>query len=322
MRRKVLIALALAAAAPAVAQEAFPTKSLTLMVPFAAGGSTDLVSRLTADGLAKALGQPVVVENVTGAGGTIASTRLAQAKADGYTLMVHHVGLSSAATLYRNLQYDTKTAFQPLGVLTHTASTFIARPDFPASNFAELLAYVRQNKEKVTFGNAGLGAASHLCGMLFQTLVGAPMTTVPYRGNAPVLNDLRGKQIDLTCDQATATTSHIKAGAVKAYAVTTTRRISDLPDLPTADEAGLKGFDLSVWHGIYAPKGTPQAVVDKLVAAIQATVKDPTYIEKLKGINTTAASAEEATPAGLTKQLHGEIDRWAPIIKAAGQYAD
>lgn len=322
MHKTVLFALALAASTPALAQEAFPSKSLTLMVPFAAGGSTDLVSRLTADGLSKALGQPVIVENVTGAGGTIASAKLAAAKPDGYTLMVHHVGLASAATLYRNLPYDTKTAFQPLGVLTHTASIFITRPDFPAKDFPELIEYVKKNKDKVTLGNAGLGAASHLCGMLFQTSVGQQVTTVPYRGNAPVLNDLRGKQIDMTCDQATAVTSHVKEGGVKGYAVTSKKRIADLPNLPTADEAGLKGFDLSVWHGIYAPKGTPQAVVDKLAAAVQATVKDPVFVEKLKGINTTAASAEEATPAGLTKQLNGEIDRWAPIIKAAGQYAD
>ena len=321
--RKLTLAITLAlAASTASAQEAFPNKSLTVMVPFAAGGSTDLVARLTADGLSKALGQPVIVENVTGAGGTIASAKLAAAKPDGYTLMVHHVGLSSAATLYRTLPYDTRTAFQPLGVLTHTASIFVTRPDFPATNFGELLSYVRQNKDKVTFGNAGLGAASHLCGMLFQTMVGTQVTTIPYRGNAPVLNDLRGKTIDMTCDQATAISSHVKAGGVKGYAVTSKARIAELPDLPTADEAGLKGFDLSVWHGIYAPKGLPQPVLDKLAAAVQTVVQDATFIEKLKGINTTAAAKDEATPAGLTKQLNAEIARWEPIIKAAGQYAD
>lgn len=321
MRGRALFALALLVATPAMAQD-FPNKPITIMVPFAAGGSTDLVARLTADSLSKQLGQSVIVDNVTGAGGTIASSKLATAKPDGYTLMVHHVGLASAATLYRNLQYDTKTAFQPLGVLTHTASIFIARPDFPANTFAELIEYVRKNKDKVTLGNAGLGAASHLCGMLFQTAVGTQVTTVPYRGNAPVLNDLRGKQIDMTCDQATGVSSHIKEKAIKAYAVTTTKRIADFPDLPTADEAGLKGFDLSVWHGIYAPKGLPQPVMDRLAAAVQATVQDPVFIEKLKGINTSAASKDEATPAGLTKQLTSEVDRWSPIIKAAGQYAD
>lgn len=322
--RRITIGLALAAglvAGPASAQD-FPNKAITVMVPFAAGGSTDLVARLTAEGLSKQLGQSVIVENVTGAGGTIASAKLALARPDGYTLMVHHVGLSSAATLYRSLPYDTKTAFQPLGVLTHTASIFVTRPDFPAKDFGELLAYVRANKDKVTFGNAGLGAASHLCGMLFQSLVGTQVTTIPYRGNAPVLNDLRGKQIDMTCDQATAISSHVKAGGVTGYAVTSLKRIEEFPNLPTADEGGLKGFNLSVWHGIYGPKGLPQPVLDKLAAAVQAVVQDPAFIEKLKGINTTAASKDEATPAGLTKQLLGEIDRWGPIIKAAGQYAD
>jgi tripartite-type tricarboxylate transporter receptor subunit TctC len=307
--------------ASASAQD-FPSRPVTVIVPFAAGGSTDLVARLTADGLSKALGQSVIVENVTGAGGTIASGKVAKARADGYTLLVHHVGLASAATLYRTLSYDTRTAFQPLGVLTHTASVFIARPDFPAKNFAELLDHVRRNGDKVTLGNAGLGAASHLCGMLFQSLLGVQVTTIPYRGNAPVLNDLRGKQIDMTCDQATAVTPHVKTGAIRAYAVTTKARIADLPDLPTVDEGGLKGFDLSVWHGLYAPRGLPQPVLDRLAAAVQATVRDPAFVEKLKSINTTAASKDEATPAGLTKQLLSEVDRWAPIIKAAGQYAD
>lgn len=321
MRYTLTAAFAALTITAAAAQE-FPTKPITIMVPFAAGGSTDLVSRLTADGLGKALGGTVIVENVAGAGGTIASTKLANAKPDGYTLMVHHVGLASAATLYRQLPYNTKESFQPLAMLTHTASTIIARPDFEPNTFAEVIAYIKKNKDKVTLANAGLGAASHLCGMLLQNAIGVQVTTVPYKGNGPVMNDLRGKQVDMTCDQATATTSHIKAKAIKAYAVTTKTRIADLPDLPTADEAGLKGFDLSVWHGIYAPKGTPQAVVDKLVGAIQKAIADPTYIEKMKGINTTVASQAEATPAGLTKQLYSEIDRWAPIIKEAGQYAD
>lgn len=321
MRLKLFAAFAALSLTTAVAQD-FPSKPITIMVPFAAGGSTDLVSRLTADGLGKALGATVIVDNVVGAGGTIASTKLANAKPDGYTLMVHHVGLASAATLYRQLPYNTKESFQPLAVLTHTASTIIARPDFEPNTFAEVIEYIKKNKDKVTLANAGLGAASHLCGMLIQHAIGVQVTTVPYKGNGPVMNDLRGKQVDMTCDQATATTSHIKSKAIKAYAVTTKTRIADLPDLPTADEAGLKGFDLSVWHGIYAPKGTPQVVVDKLVVALQKAIADPAYIEKMKGINTTVATQAEATPAGLTKQLFGEIDRWAPIIKAAGQYAD
>ena len=321
MRKLALALWAATFAMPTTAQE-FPSRPITIMVPFAAGGSTDMVARLTADGLSKALGQSVIVENVTGAGGTIASGKLANATPDGYTLMVHHVGLASAATLYRKLAYNTKESFQPLAVLTHTASTIIARPDFAPNTFDELIQYLKTNKDKVTLAHAGIGAASHLCGTLLQHAIGVQATTIPYRGNGPVMNDLIGKKIDLTCDQATATTQQIKAKTVKAYAVTSKTRIADLPDLPTADEAGLKGFELSVWHGIYAPKGTPQPVIDKLVAGLQKVITDQGFIDRMKSINTTVATKEEATPAGLTRQLHSEIDRWAPIIIAAGQFAD
>lgn len=319
-----VIALAAAAAVSlgtAAAQE-YPSKNVTLIVPFAAGGPTDVVTRLLGEGLSKALGQPVIVENVAGAGGTIAAARVANAKPDGYTLLVHHPGITSAAALYRSLPYDTKTAFQPIGLISHTAMTFIGKPDFAPNTFQELLDHVKANKDKVTFGNAGLGAVSHLCGMLFQSLVGVQVTTVPYKGTGPVMNDLRGKQIDMSCDQATTTTSHIKAKAIKAYAVTTKARISDLPDLPTADEAGLKGFDLSVWNGVFAPKGTPEAVVKKLTEAVQAAIAEPKYVERLKDINTFAPTKEEATPEGLGKQFVTNLERWAPIVKAAGQYAD
>jgi tripartite-type tricarboxylate transporter receptor subunit TctC len=321
MKYALSFALSLALASAAAAQE-FPTRPITIIVPFAAGGSTDMVARLTAEGMSKALGQSVVVENIAGSGGTIASARLATSPADGYRLMVHHVGLASAATLYRKLPYDTKQSFQPLGVLTHTASTIIARPDFAPNNVAELVQYMKSQKDRVTLAHAGIGAASHLCGMLLQRALGVQVTTVPYRGNGPIMNDLIGKQLDMTCDQATSTTSQILANNVKAYAVTSKSRIPDLPNLPTMEEGGLKGVQLSVWHGIYAPKGTPQGVVDKLVASIQQTISDPTYIERMKAINTSVASKEEATPAGLSTLLNGEIDRWSAIIKAAGEYAD
>ena len=321
MKYALSFALSLALASATAAQE-FPTRPITIIVPFAAGGSTDMVARLTAEGMSKVLGQSVVVENIAGSGGTIASARLATSPADGYRLMVHHVGLASAATLYRKLPYDTKQSFQPLGVLTHTASTIIARPDFVPNNVAELVRYMKSQRDKVTLAHAGIGAASHLCGMLLQQALGVQVTTVPYRGNGPIMNDLIGKQLDMTCDQATATTSQILANNVKAYAVTSKSRIPDLPDLPTMEEGGLKGVQLSVWHGIYAPKGTPQAVVDKLVASIQQTIADPADIERMKAINTAVASKEEATPAGLSSLLNSEIDRWSVIIKAAGVFAD
>jgi tripartite-type tricarboxylate transporter receptor subunit TctC len=305
----------------ALAQD-YPIRPVTMLVPFAAGGPTDTIARLTAAGMAKSLGQQVVVENAPGAGGTIATTRASRAQPDGYTLLIHHVGLSTAATLYRNLSYDTKTAFAPIGLVTNAPMTIIARPDFPADTLKELIAYAQEQGDKLTYANAGLGAASHLCGMLFMTAIQKQLTAVPYKGNGPIMNDLLGRQIDLTCDQATNTTGPIMSKQVKAYAITTRERLKSLPDLPTADEAGLKGFELGVWHGIYAPKGTPPAVVQKLTAALQSALKDPTLIARFNDINTEPVPQEKATPEALAAMLASEVDRWAPMIKAAGQFAD
>lgn len=321
MRLLTTTAVLIAALGSAAAQD-YPNRPVTIIVPFAAGGPTDTIARLTAQGMSKTLGQQVIVENAPGAGGTIGSTRVARASPDGYTLLVHHVGLSTAATLYRKLPYDTKTAFAPIGLLTDAPMTIIARPDFPANSLKELVAYAQAQGQKVTYANAGLGAASHLCGMLFQTAIKTQLTTVPYKGNGPIMNDLLGKQIDLTCDQATNTTGPINAKQVKAYAITTKARLKSLPDLPTADEAGLKGFEVSVWHGIYAPKGTPPAVVQKLTAAIKDALKDPLVVARMNDINTEPANDKQATPEALQAKLSAEVDRWAPIIKAAGQFAD
>lgn len=310
-------------ATPVAAQNNWPSKPITVVVPYAAGGPTDTVARLTALGLSRQLNNhTVVVENATGAGGTIGANRVATAEPDGHTLLVHHVGISTAATLYRKLPYDTKTAFAPIALLTDSAMTIIAREDFPPSTLPDLITYLRQQKEKVSYGNAGIGAASHLCGMLMMSAMGVQLNTVGYRGNAPIMQDILGKQLDMTCDQATNTTGQIKAKKVKAYAITTKQRISDLPDLPTADEAGLKGFEVNVWHALYAPKGTPDAVVQKLAAASRALLKDPEIVKRFADINTTVASDARATPQALKAHLEAEIEKWAPLIKAAGQYAD
>lgn len=307
--------------APLSAQE-YPTRPITLLVPFAAGGATDTVARVTAQSMSKLLGQPIIIENALGAGGTIAATRASRAEPDGYTLLIHHIGISTAATLYRNLPYDTKTAFSPIGIVTFAPMTIIARPDLAPNNLRELVSYIKANGDKMTFGNAGLGAASHLCGMLFMIAVEKQIQTIPYKGNAPVMNDLIAKQIDLTCDQTTNTTQPILAKLVKSYAITTRKRLASLPDLPTADEAGLKGFEVSAWHGIYAPKGTPDAIVQKLSKALQAALKDPDLVKRFGDINTDPVSQEEATPKALKTLLDSEVDRWAPIIKSTGQYAD
>jgi tripartite-type tricarboxylate transporter receptor subunit TctC len=305
------------------AAQSWPSKPVTIVVPFAAGGATDTVARLTALGLSRQLNNhSVVVENATGAGGTIGANRVATAEPDGHTLLVHHVGLSTAATLYRKLPYDTRTAFAPIAVLTDSAMTIIARDDFPPNTMPELVRYMQQHKDKVSYGNAGIGAASHLCGMLLMSVTKAPLNTVSYRGNAPVMQDLLGKTLDMTCDQATNTTGQIKARKVKAYAVTTTTRLADLPDLPTVDESGLKGFEVNVWHGLYAPKGTPEAVVQRLAQAARGALKDAEIVKRFAEINTTTANDDRASPVGLTRTLNSEIDKWAPLIKAAGQYAD
>jgi tripartite-type tricarboxylate transporter receptor subunit TctC len=320
--RAFVVALLLTLSLGTVGAQNYPSRPITVVVPFAAGGPTDTVARLTVEGMTKSLGQQVIVENAPGAGGTIGATRVARAAADGYTLLIHHIGLSTAATLYRKLGYDTKTAFAPVGLVTEAPMTFIGRPDLEPNSFRDLVAYAQKNGEKVTYANAGLGAASHLCGMLFMQAINKQLTTVPYKGNGPIMNDLLGKQIDLTCDQATNTTGPITAKQVKAYAVTTKARLSSLPDLPTADEAGLKDFEVSVWHGLYAPAGTPAEVVAKLSAALKAALKDPKVVERFNAINTDPVTEAKATPDALQKVLLSEVDRWAPIIKAAGQFAD
>ncbi len=225
--------------------------------------------------MSKLLGQPIVIENALGAGGTIAATRASRADPDGYTLMIHHIGISTAATLYRKLPYDTKTAFAPIGLVTNAPMTIIGRPDLPPNTLAELITYIKANGDKMTFGNAGLGAASHLCGMLFMTAVGKEILAVPYKGNAPIMNDLIGKQIDISCDQTTNTTAPIASKLIKSYAITTKTRLGSMPDLPTADEAGLKGFEVGAWHGIYAPKGTPDEIIQKLVQDVAGGVARP-----------------------------------------------
>ncbi len=321
MRRVTLAAALVMAAGSAVAQD-YPARPITIVVPAAAGGPTDTISRVTAQSMSKLLGQQIVIENVGGAGGTIGTARVVRAAPDGYTLLIYHVGLSTAATLYRQLPYDTKAAFAPIGLITDAPMTIIARSDFEPNTLKELIPYLQGRSAKTTIGNAGVGSAAHLCGMLFMSETKLQLTTVPYRGTAPVMNDLVGKQIDMSCDQATNTTGPILGKQVKAYAVTTRARLKSLPDLPTADEAGLKGFELAVWHGLFAPKGTPPAIVQKLSTALKAALQDPELVQRFSSISTDPMTQDRATPEVAERTLASEIDRWAPIIKAAGQYAD
>lgn len=319
---KTLAGLTLLASAAFAHAQAYPNKPITMIVPFAAGGPTDTVARLVAQSMGNTYKQTVIVENVGGAGGTIGAARVAKSPNDGYTIFLHHIGMSTAPTLYRKLSYNAITDFEPIGLITDVPMTFIARGDFPAKDFKELLAYVKANKTKVSYANAGIGSASHLCGMLFMTAIDTELTTVPYKGTGPAMNDILGGQVDFMCDQTTNTTSQIKSGKVKAYAVTTKTRVPSLPNLPTMDEAGLPGFEVAVWHGLYAPKGTPKSVIDSLASALQVALKDPTVKQRFADLGTEPVAADKATPDALRQHLKSEIDKWAPIIKKAGIYAD
>jgi tripartite-type tricarboxylate transporter receptor subunit TctC len=280
------------------------------------------VTRLVAQSMTKTLKQTVIVENVAGAGGTIGTNKVAKAKPDGYTLLLFHIGISTAPALYRNLPFNPLTDFEYLGLVTDVPMTIIARKDFPAKDIKELIAYVKANKDKVTYANAGLGAASHLCGMLFMTAIQTDLTTVPYKGTGPAMTDLIGGQVDFMCDQTTNTTPQIKGGKVKGYAVTTPARVKSLPDMPTLQESGLKDFHVGVWHGMYAPKGTPKPIVDKLNAALRAALKDPSVISKFAELGTEPMPDNLATPEAHAKHVKAEIEKWGPIIKKAGVYAD
>jgi tripartite-type tricarboxylate transporter receptor subunit TctC len=300
----------------------YPTKVVTMIVPFAAGGPTDTVARLLGGPMTKTLKQQIIVENVGGAGGTIAAGRVAKAAPDGYTILIHHIGMSTAPALYRKLRYNPITDFEPIGLINEVPMTLVAKKDFPPKDLKELISYVKANKEKVNYANAGLGAASHLCGMLFMSAIQTEVTTVPYSGTAPAMNDLLGGQVDFMCDQTTNTTSQIKAEKIKVYGVTTRKRVPSLPKVPTMDEAGLKGFEVSIWHALYAPKGTPKTVIDTLTKALQAALKDPTIKQRFADLGTEPIENDRATPDALRQHLKAETDRWGPIIKKAGVYAD
>ncbi|MFM9972650.1 MAG: tripartite tricarboxylate transporter substrate binding protein BugD [Burkholderiales bacterium] len=300
----------------------YPTKPVNMVVPFAAGGPTDTLARNLGVAWGKVLKQTVVVENVGGAGGNIGVTRVARAAPDGYTILLHHIGMSTSPALYRKLDYDPLGDFEYVGLVADVPMTLIARGNFPAANFKEFLAYIKANKEKLSYANAGLGAASHLCGLLFMSAIQTDFTTVPYKGTGPAMNDLLGGQVDFMCDQTTNTTGQIRGGKVKVYGVTTLTRVASLADVPTLDEQGMKGFSVGVWHGVYAPKKTPKTVVDTLVTTMQASLRDADLIKNLAQLGTEPVAQNLATPAALQAHLKAEIAKWAPVIKKAGVYAD
>jgi tripartite-type tricarboxylate transporter receptor subunit TctC len=314
--------IALAAAAFTASAQSFPSRPITLIVPFAAGGPTDTVARTLGVSMARTLGQTVVVENKTGAGGTIGANYVAKANPDGYTIFLHHNGMATATGLYRKLPYNPLTDFEYIGQVADVPMTLLARRDFPASNLREFASYVRGNKEKINLANAGLGAVSHLCGMLLQQALGVELTTVPFQGTGPAMIALLGGQVDVLCDQTTQTIPQIKADKVRFYGVTTKQRIQALPDAPTLAEQGFPDFEVVVWHGIYAPKGTPPEALNKLNEALRAALKDPAVATKFADLGAQIVPESKQSPAGLRDWLKSEIDKWQPVIRKAGVYAD
>jgi len=321
-KRTLITLVGVASAALAHAQANWPTKPITLVVPFAAGGPTDVVARTLGASMTKSLGQTVVIENKLGAGGTVAANYVAKAAPDGYTFFIHHNGMATAPALYRKLAFDPLKDFEFVSQAVEVPMTLLARKDFPANNLPEMIAYIKANQAKINLANAGLGAVSQLCGMLFQRAIGVQLTEVPFQGTAPAMNALLGGQVDVLCDQTTQTVPQIKAGSVKLYGVTTKARVKVLPNAPTLAEQGLKDFEVVVWHGIYAPKGTPKPVIERMNMAVRTALKDPDVIKRMDDLGAEIVPDATNTPDALHHWLQSEIGKWGPVIKAGGKFAD
>ena len=317
LRALLVVAFTTSVLAIGAAAQDFPSKNITLMMPYAAGGPGDTVTRIVGQGMSKAMGRTFMVENTAGAAGTIGSLKVAQSPPDGYLLLVMHFGHAANTALYRNLRYDAVTDFEPIGMIAESPMMFVGKKTLPVATFPELIAYVKANREKVTKGHAGIGSASHLCGLLFLGAIDAPVTTVAYRGTGPALNDLTGGQFDFMCDQTLNVLQPVNGGLIKAFAATTRQRLAVAPDLPTAAEAGLPGFEITVWFGLWAPKGTPKPVIDKLSAALQQALLDREVKSRLASAGAETVSPERARPDALRAHLKAEIDKWVPLMKAA-----
>jgi tripartite-type tricarboxylate transporter receptor subunit TctC len=313
-----IVAISILVSHAVTAQTAFPTKPITLIVPAASGGPTDTVARLIGESMGRTLGQTILVENIGGAGGTLGMARVSKSAADGYTIAVWHIAHATAPALYDSIKYDVINDFDHLGRITDVPMTLVSKLTLPANNVTELLEWIRNNKDKATYGHAGIGSASHLCMLMLMKELGVQINGIPYRGTGPAMNDLLGNQFDLMCDQTTNTTNQIKDGKIKGFAVTTKTRVSSLPDLPPLDAGAVKGFEATAWHAMWAPKGLPKDVSDKLVAALQAALKDAKVIERFASLGTEPVKAELATPEALKAHLTAEVPRWGAVIKAAG----
>jgi tripartite-type tricarboxylate transporter receptor subunit TctC len=303
-------------------QSSFPNKPIHMIIPFPPGGSTDVLGRLLGASMSNNLNQSVIVENTGGAGGTIGANKVAKSQADGYTLLFHNMAHASAPALYNKLTYNPIQDFEPIGIVTEVPMILVARKSFPSNNLNELLAYAKTNGDKLNFANAGVGATSQLCEALLKSATNNKWTSVPYKGTGPALNDLLGGQVDLICDQPASTIAHIKAGNLKPIAVATKNRLKILPQVPTFSESGLPNFELTVWHGLYAPKGTPKEVIDRLAISLRETLKDPNIIDRYQEMSASIASPSQATPEALQVFLKADVDRWKAALKSAGIQPD
>jgi tripartite-type tricarboxylate transporter receptor subunit TctC len=318
-RRTFAGGLAAMGLAPAVRAQAYPTKPITVIVPFAAGGPTDALARILTQRMSQVLGQTLVIENVAGAGGTIGAGKAARAQGDGYQLLFSHMGVQAVnIALYKSLPYDSQKDFVPVGLGGTNPMVLVVKKDLPAKTFSEFLAYVKANEGKISYGMAGIGSASHLGGLMLNHMMGTKVQEIPYRGTGPALNDLVAGQFDWMVDQAINVLQQIRAGTIRALGVSSLKRLEQLPDVPTIDEAGLKGYEVAIWNGLFAPKGTPKPVVDRLNAALVSTLADQQVAQRLGDLAVALPSKEESTPEALGAQLKTSIDKWVPVIKSAG----
>ena len=322
MRKLALFLLCMLTGLPALAQEAYPNRAITLVTPYPPGGGSDFLTRLLAVALRVRLKETVVVQNISGAGGAVGSMQAAKAKPDGYTLLVNHIGMSTIPLLYKKFEFDPLAAYEFIGLFAEAPMVMLARKDFAPKNFAELAAYVKANREKVTMASSGMGSATHLCGMLFQEALGVPVTMVQYKGAGPAVIDVRSGQVDLICDLPTTTSSMIRSGDPRAYVLTAPRRMASLPDVPTAAEVGMPSLDIGVWYGLYAPKGTPQPIIEVLNKALRSVVQDETVAVQLDKIETYLLPLDQATPEAHRRKLASQIELWRPIVEKAGIQAE
>lgn len=323
MRRiAVLLFAAMLPVFPAWAQDAYPNRTITLVTPYAPGGGSDFLTRTLAEALKMRLNQTVVVQNVAGAGGAVGSMQAAKAKPDGYTLLLNHIGMSTIPLLYKKLNFDPLAAYEFIGLFAEAPMVILARKDFAPKDFAELVAYAKVNKEKLTMASSGMGSATHLCAMLFQEALGVPLTMVQYKGGAPAMVDVRAGQVDLLCDLPTTTSSQIRSGDVRAYVLTAAKRMNSLPEVPTAAEVGMPSLNVGAWYGFYAPAGTPKPIIDVLNAALRDIVQDGSVAQQLEKIETYLLPLDQATPEAHRTKLASQIELWRPIVEKAGIQAE